>query len=111
MDAACCLKQTNNAKHVKVRVFEAEVAVAKLVKVTADFLVRLAMDLVLVHHATRLVRVCAIRVLARGLELFLILRIVQPVVEKGNVDVACVTEPVRATTGRFAELAMELDCG
>ena len=102
MDAACCLKQTNNAKHVKVRVFEAEVAVAKLVKVTADFLVRLAMDLVLVHHATRLVRVCAIRALVPAEHQRNVRLIAQHAVVRGSVDVVCVMAQVRAALDRIA---------
>ena len=102
MDVAYYRNQTNNAKHVKVREFVVEVAVAKHVKVTADIPVRLVMDLALVHHVTRLVRGCVIRALAPAEHQRNVRLIAQHAVVRGSVDVVCVMAQVRAALDRIA---------
>jgi hypothetical protein len=90
VDADCCLKQTNNAKHVKAQVFVVEVMVAILVKARANSPVLLAMDLEHVLRATQLDRALVVLVQAPEPQLSLYLRHAKDAVVRAKLVVQCV---------------------
>ena len=108
MDVACYRKLTNNAKHVKVRVFEAVARFVILVKGMADFPVNLATPLEFAQFVIQLDKPHVISALGAGVQLALSTMIVQDVVERAKQDVLPATARGRLATDLIALCAMEL---